>query len=67
LNAQLLAERLKLDYTTVRHHLFLLEKNRIAITEREKHGKVYFVTQAMEPHEKSGGHLGKHAFLEQED
>jgi DNA-binding transcriptional ArsR family regulator len=50
LNAQQLAEQLKLDYTTVRHHLSVLEKNRILITEGEKYGKVYFVTDVMESH-----------------
>ncbi len=50
LNAQQLAEQLKLDYTTVRHHLSVLEKNRILITEGEKYGKVYFVTEVMEAH-----------------
>ncbi len=49
-NAQQLAEQLKLDYTTVRHHLSVLEKNRILITEGEKYGKVYFVTDVMESH-----------------
>ena len=50
LNAQQLAEQLKLDYTTVRHHLSVLEKNRILITEGEKYGKVYFLTEMMESH-----------------
>ncbi len=50
LNAQQLAEQLKLDYTTVRHHLSVLEKNRILITEGEKYGKVYFITDIMESH-----------------
>jgi len=50
LNAQQLAEQLKLDYTTVRHHLSVLEKNRILITEGEKYGRVYFVTDIMESH-----------------
>lgn len=50
LNAQQLAEQLKLDYTTVRHHLSVLEKNRILITEGERYGKVYFVTEVMESH-----------------
>lgn len=50
LNAQQLAEQLKLDYTTVRHHLSVLEKNRILITEGEKYGKVYFITDTMESH-----------------
>ena len=50
MNAQQLAEQLKLDYTTVRHHLSVLEKNRILITEGEKYGKIYFVTDIMESH-----------------
>ena len=50
MNAQQLAEQLKLDYTTVRHHLSVLEKNRIVITEGEKYGKVYFLTENMESH-----------------
>jgi len=49
-NAQQLAEQLKLDYTTVRHHLSVLEKNRILITEGERYGKVYFVSEVMESH-----------------
>jgi len=50
LNAQQLAEQLKLDYTTVRHHLSVLEKNRMLITEGDRYGKVYFVTETMESH-----------------
>jgi len=49
-NAQQLAELLKLDYTTVRHHLSVLEKNRILVTEGERYGKVYFVSEVMESH-----------------
>ena len=49
-NAQQLAEQLKLDYTTVRHHLSVLEKNRILITEGGRYGKVYFPTEMMELH-----------------
>jgi len=49
-NAQQLAENLGVDYTTVRHHLSVLEKNRILIAEGEKYGKLYFLTDAMESH-----------------
>jgi DNA-binding transcriptional ArsR family regulator len=49
-NTQQLAEKLGLDYTTVRHHLSVLEKNRIVVTEGEKYGKVYFVTEVMDSH-----------------
>lgn len=47
-NAQQLAQILKLDYTTVRHHLRVLEQNRLIITEGEKYGKLYFLSDAME-------------------
>jgi len=49
-NAQQLSQALKLDYTTIRHHLRVLEKNRLVITEGEKYGKIYFVSDAMEAH-----------------
>jgi len=49
-NAQQLSEQLKLDYTTVRHHLSVLEKNRVLLTEGEKYGKVYFLSETMDSH-----------------
>lgn len=49
-NAQQLSLALKLDYTTVRHHLKVLESNRLVLTEGEKYGKVYFVSENMEAH-----------------
>ena len=49
-NAQQLSVALNLDYTTVRHHLKVLESNRLVITEGEKYGKVYFVSDSMEAH-----------------
>ena len=47
-NAQQLAQALHLDYTTVRHHLRVLENNRLTLTEGEKYGKLYFVSEVME-------------------
>jgi DNA-binding transcriptional ArsR family regulator len=47
-NAQQLSQLLHLDYTTVRHHLGVLEKNRLVLTEGDKYGKLYFVSEAME-------------------
>jgi len=47
-NTQQLSELLDLDYTTVKHHLGVLERNRIVQTEGEKYGKLYFVTDIME-------------------
>jgi len=49
-NAQQLSEALKLDYTTVRHHLKVLEQNRIVVTEGNSYGKLYFVSDSMEAH-----------------
>ena len=49
-NAQQLSEALGLDYTTVRHHLKVMEQNRILVTEGDSYGKMYFVSEAMEAH-----------------
>ena len=47
-NAQQLSQALDLDYTTIRHHLGVLEKNRLVQTEGDKYGKLYFVSESME-------------------
>lgn len=49
-NAQQLSQSLRLDYTTVRHHLRVLETNRIVLAEGDKYGRVYFVSENMESH-----------------
>jgi len=49
-NAQRLSELLKLDYTTVRHHLKVLQENKIVVTEGDTYGKLYFVSESMEAH-----------------
>jgi DNA-binding transcriptional ArsR family regulator len=49
-NAQQLSQSLRLDYTTVRHHLRVLETNRIVLAEGDKYGRVYFVSETMEAH-----------------
>jgi len=49
-NAQQLSQALHLDYTTVRHHLKVLETNKIVLAEGEKYGRVYFVSENMEAH-----------------
>ena len=49
-NAQQLSQSLHLDYTTVRHHLRVLETNKIVLAEGEKYGRVYFVSEGMEAH-----------------
>jgi DNA-binding transcriptional ArsR family regulator len=49
-NAQQLSQSLHLDYTTVRHHLRVLETNKIVLAEGDKYGRVYFVSENMESH-----------------
>ena len=49
-NAQQLSQALHLDYTTVRHHLRVLETNKIVLAEGDKYGRVYFVSELMESH-----------------
>jgi DNA-binding transcriptional ArsR family regulator len=49
-NAQQLSQSLHLDYTTVRHHLRVLETNKIVLAEGDKYGRVYFVSEGMEAH-----------------
>ena len=49
-NAQQLSQSLHLDYTTVRHHLRVLETNKVVLAEGDKYGRVYFVSETMESH-----------------
>ena len=47
-NANKIAEILKLDYKTVRHHLEVLEKNNtITAINKGKYGAVYFLSELM--------------------
>jgi len=47
-NANQLANLLKLDYRTIRHHLKVLEKNRIITSAGDRYGTTYFLSPAME-------------------
>ena len=47
-NAQQLTQKVQVDYTTVRHHLKVLEQNRLIVAEGEKYGRVYFLSTVME-------------------
>ena len=47
-NANQLATILKMDYKTMRHHLDVLEKNRIITSAGDRYGATYFLTQTME-------------------
>ena len=47
-NANQLATQLGMDYRTIRHHLQVLEKNRIVTSAGEKYGHTYFLSREME-------------------
>lgn len=51
LNANKLAQKLKLDYTTIKHHLKILEKHNILmVINKGSYGSMYFISQQMENH-----------------
>ena len=47
-NANQLAEKLNLDYKTVRHHIKVLEDNKVIISSGDKYGAVYFLSKDFE-------------------
>ncbi len=47
-NANQMANLLGMDYKTIRHHLQVLEKNRIITSVGDKYGATYFLSQTME-------------------
>ncbi len=49
-NANQLAERLDLEYNTVRHHLDLLTDHDVIEEGEQDYGKLYFLTEEFERH-----------------
>lgn len=47
-NANQLATLLGMDYRTIRHHLNVLQKNKIITAVGEGYGMVYFLSQTLE-------------------
>ena len=47
-NANQLATALGMDYRTIRHHLKVLEKNKIITTAGEGYGTTYFLSPVLE-------------------
>ncbi len=47
-NANQMATQLKMDYRTIRHHLDVLEKNKLITTVGEGYGVTYFLSTTME-------------------
>jgi Bacterial regulatory protein, arsR family. len=47
-NANQLATLLKMDYKTMRHHLDVLEKNKMLTSVGDRYGATYFLSQVLE-------------------
>ncbi len=47
-NANQLANLLEMDYRTIRHHLKVLEKNRIIVSAGDRYGVTYFLSPQVE-------------------
>ena len=47
-NAHELSQMLELDYKTIRHHLSILEKNKLVTTSGSDYGKMYFPSNMLE-------------------
>jgi DNA-binding transcriptional ArsR family regulator len=47
-NANQLATLLKMDYRTIRHHLKVLEKNKLVTSAGESYGTTYFLSAILE-------------------
>ena len=47
-NANELSQMLELDYKTIRHHLSILEKNKLVTTSGSDYGKMYFPSNMLE-------------------
>jgi len=47
-NANQLANLLEMDYRTIRHHLEVLEKNRLIVSAGDRYGTTYFLARELE-------------------
>ena len=47
-NANQLAEHLNLDYKTIRHHLDILLKHGVIVTQGDGYGRMFFLSRDME-------------------
>ena len=47
-NANQLAKSLEMDYRTIRHHLKVLEKNRLIVSAGDGYGNTYFLSRDLE-------------------
>ena len=49
-NLNQLAQKLNLEYRSIQHHINILRKNSIVVSEGEKYGMTYFVSPWFEAH-----------------
>lgn len=47
-NAHQLSKELNLDYKTIRHHIKILEENKVIKASGDEYSKLYFLTDEME-------------------
>ena len=47
-NAHQLSKELNLDYKTIRHHIQILEQNKVIKVTGDSYGKLYFLTDEVE-------------------
>ena len=52
-NANKLAEALAVDYSTITHHLDMLEEHDVVEPSDHEYGKLYFLTDRFERHEET--------------
>jgi predicted transcriptional regulator len=48
MNANQLAQKLEMDYKTVRHHINVLVRNHLLIEAGEEYGAMYFISPELE-------------------
>ena len=49
-NAHQLSQLLGVDYSTIRHHVEIMEKNGLITSVGDRYGKLYFLSDRMEEH-----------------
>jgi DNA-binding transcriptional ArsR family regulator len=47
-NANQLTNLIEMDYRTIRHHLEVMEKNRLVVSAGDRYGKTYFLSPELE-------------------
>ena len=70
-NANSIADNLSLDYKTIKHHLGVLEKNRLVTSKGGGYGKMYFTSDLLESNmeyfREIWGRIGKNKIKKNKD